>query len=100
MQPPSSTSADPTAAEPALDDIEQQLWRRRMRWTGGMLLVWFAVTFVVSYFARDLSVVVWGWPLSFWVAAQGALIVYLVLVLVFARRMGRLDEERDAQSGR
>ena len=38
----------------------------------------------------------WGWPLSFWVAAQGALLVYMGLVVAYALRMGRIDEERDA----
>ena len=76
-------------------DLEQRLWRRRMRVTGGLLAVWFAVTFGVAFFARELSLVVFGWPLSFWVAAQGALLVYMALVVVYARRMGRIDEERD-----
>jgi len=66
-----------------------------MRVTGWLLVVWFAVTFGVSFFARELSMLVLGWPLSFWVAAQGALLVYMTLVVVFAHRMGRIDEERD-----
>lgn len=92
-------STQPSAATPpqnrALDDLERGLWRRRMHATGWLVAVWFAVTFGVSFFARELNVVVFGWPLSFWVAAQGALLVYMALVVVFARRMGRLDEERD-----
>ena len=88
-------SADVSPRNRALDDLEQRLWRRRMRVTGWLLAAWFAVTFGVSFFARELNVVVFGWPLSFWVAAQGALLVYMALVVVFARRMGQLDEERD-----
>jgi len=76
-------------------NLEQRLWRRRMRVTGGLVAVWFAVTFGVAFFARELDFVVFGWPLSFWVAAQGALLVYMALVVVYARRMGRIDEERD-----
>lgn len=98
MQPTSPSvpvSATASLQNGALDDLEQRLWRRRMRATGWLLAVWFAVTFGVSFFARELDVVVLGWPLSFWVAAQGALIVYMVLVVVFARQMGRFDEERD-----
>jgi putative solute:sodium symporter small subunit len=90
---PTPPSAPSSAA--SLDDLEQRLWRRRMRVTGGLLAVWFAVTFGVAFFARGLSLVVFGWPLSFWVAAQGALLVYMALVVVYARRMGRIDEERD-----
>jgi len=95
------SSADPSAAASprnrALDDLEQRLWRRRMRITGWLLAAWFAVTFGVSFFARELNVVVLGWPVSFWVAAQGALLVYMALVVVFARQMGRLDDLRDEE---
>jgi len=98
MQPTPPSAATSVAALPrdkTLDDLEQRLWRRRMRVTGWLLAVWFGVTFGVSFFARELSVVVFGWPLSFWVAAQGALLVYMVLVVVFVRQMGRIDKERD-----
>ncbi len=98
MQPTPPSAAVSTDVSPqngALDDLEQRLWRRRMRVTGWLLAAWFAVTFGVSFFARELSVVVFGWPLSFWVAAQGALLIYMALVVVFARRMGRIDDERD-----
>lgn len=96
--PPSAAlSADVSPENRALDDLEQRLWRRRMRVTGWLLAAWFAVTFGVSFFARELRVVVFGWPLSFWVAAQGALLVYMALVVGFARQMGRLDEERDEE---
>ena len=95
------SSADPLAAASpqnrALDDLEQRLWRQRMRITGWLLATWFVVTFGVSFFARELNVVVLGWPVSFWVAAQGALLVYMALVVVFARQMGRLDELRDEE---
>ena len=37
-----------------------------------LLAIWFVVTFVVAYFARDLTFNFFGWPFSFWVAAQGA----------------------------
>lgn len=66
-------------------------WRRRQRVTVALLAVWFAVTFGVAYFARELNGIVFGWPFSFWVAAQGAAIVYLVLVCVYARWMAQLD---------
>ncbi len=96
--PPSATmSAAESARSGASDELEQRVWRRRMRVTGWLLAAWFAVTFGVTYFARELNVVVLGWPLSFWVAAQGALLVYMVLVVVFARQMGRLDQERDEE---
>ena len=50
-----------------------------------------AVTFLVAFFARELSFSFFGWPFSFWMAAQGAPLMYLVLVLVYAAAMNRLD---------
>jgi putative solute:sodium symporter small subunit len=79
--------------------VERVMWRRRMRITGWLLAIWFIVTFGVSFFARELSIVVAGWPVSFWMASQGALLVYVALVVFYARRMGRLDEERHAALG-
>jgi len=66
-------------------------WRANLRLTAGLLLVWFGVTFGVSYFARDLSFNFFGWPFSFWMAAQGAPLVYCLIVGWYARRMGQLD---------
>ena len=70
-----------------------QHWRKNLSVTGALLAVWFIVTFVVSFFARDLSFTFFGWPFSFWVAGQGALVVYVAIVAFYAQRMNRLDRE-------
>ena len=71
---------------------QRAYWRRTLRLTAALMVVWFVVTFGVAFFARDLSFHFFGWPFSFWVGAQGALIVYVLLVAVYARAMARLDE--------
>jgi len=73
------------------DDTARQRWRSCLRITGWLIGVGIAVTFGVAFFARELSFSVFGWPFSFWVASQGAPVVYLVLVCVYARAMHRLD---------
>jgi putative solute:sodium symporter small subunit len=73
-------------------DSAQRRWRSSQRATAGALVVWFVVTFVVAFFARDLSAAVFGWPVGFWVAAQGAPLLYLALVGIYARRTRQLDE--------
>ncbi|MBL0727554.1 DUF4212 domain-containing protein [Piscinibacter sp. HJYY11] len=72
---------------------EQQrtYWRANLRVTGLLVAVWFFVTFVIGWFARDLDFSFFGWPFSFWVAAQGALIVYVLIIGFYAWYMGRLD---------
>lgn len=55
-------------------------WHRNLLWIALGLSVWFTVTFVIAWLARDLAFEVAGWPFSFWVAAQGAPLVYLLVV--------------------
>lgn len=59
--------------------------------TALLLLIWFGVSFGVSYFARELSFEFFGWPFSFWMASQGALVVYGLIIAFYAWYMGSLD---------
>ena len=76
-----------------LSERHHEYWRKTLRVTGVLLAIWFVVTFVIGYFARDLNFTFFGWPFSFWVAAQGALIVYVVIIWFYARYMGKLDQQ-------
>ena len=76
-----------------VDAKRQEYWRRNLRITGILLAIWFFVTYVVGFFARDLSFNFFGWPFSFWVGAQGALIVYVGIIWYYASYMNRLDNE-------
>jgi putative solute:sodium symporter small subunit len=83
---------------PSADTLRAR-WRACLRLTAWLLAIGAAVTFGVAFVARDLSGDVLGWPFSFWVAAQGAPIVYLVLVVVYARAMRRLDARHGVSEG-
>ena len=76
-----------------LSDKHTRYWRKNLRITGLLMGVWFGVTFGLVYFARDITFTFFGWPFSFWVAAQGALLVYCLIVWFYARYMNRLDVE-------
>ena len=69
----------------------QEYWRKNLRITGLLLALWFFVTFVVIFFARDLMFSFFGWSFSFWVAGQGALVVYCLIIWFYARYMEKLD---------
>ena len=75
----------------------QEYWRRNLNITAILLVIWFVVTFVIGYFARDLSFSFFGWPFSFWVGAQGALVVYMLIIWFYARYMNNLDREYGVQ---
>jgi putative solute:sodium symporter small subunit len=76
-----------------LSERHRQYWSKNLRITAVLLAIWFFVTFGIGYFARDLNFTFFGWPFSFWVGAQGALIVYVVIIWYYARYMNKLDQE-------
>jgi putative solute:sodium symporter small subunit len=70
----------------------QRHWQRSRRLTMALLALWLATSFCTIFFARDLAgLTVFGWPLSFYLAAQGASLTYLAILGVYAWRMARLD---------
>ncbi|HEU4460019.1 MAG TPA: DUF4212 domain-containing protein [Methylibium sp.] len=74
-----------------VDGHSQRHWRATRRLTAALLALWFVASFVMAFFARELDVVLFGWPFSFYMAAQGSLFVFLLIVVVYARAMDRLD---------
>jgi putative solute:sodium symporter small subunit len=69
----------------------QEYWQKALRLSMTLLLIWVAVSFGLSYFARELNFEFFGWPFSFYMAAQGSLIIYGLLIAFYAFAMNRLD---------
>ena len=68
-------------------------WQRTRRMTLWLLLAWFAVTFSAIFFARSLSAyTLLGWPISFFMAAQGSILIYVAIIAIYALRMRALDK--------
>ena len=80
-----------------LTESHRHYWRKNLNITSILLVIWFLVTFGVGYFARDLNFTFFGWPFSFWVGSQGALIVYVLIIWYYARYMNKLDIEHGVQ---
>jgi len=76
-----------------LTETHRRYWQKNLNITAWLMMIWFVVTFVVSFFARDLNFTFLGWPFSFWMAAQGSLIIYVVIIWFYARYMNQLDQE-------
>lgn len=65
-----------------------------LMWT--MLGIWFVASFLVHMFAPSLnSIRILGFPLGFYMAAQGSLIVFVVMLFWFARKQNQIDEDYD-----
>ena len=71
----------------------QEYWRKNLRITMILLAIWFIVTFVVGWYARELSFTFFGWTFAFWMGAQGALAIYVIIIWYYAHYMNKLDQE-------
>jgi len=72
----------------------QSYWGKtsKLMWT--ILALWFFFSFVVHFFALSLNEIrVLGFPLGFYMAAQGSLIAFVVLCFWNASAQNKIDEE-------
>ncbi len=83
-----------------LTDKHQEYWRRNLRITAILLAIWFVVTFVIGWFARDWSAItILGFPFPFYMGAQGSLIIYVLIIWYYAHYMNKLDLEYGVHEG-
>jgi putative solute:sodium symporter small subunit len=83
-----------------LTEKHKEYWGRNLKITAVLLLIWFLVTFVMGYFAVPLAEInFFGWPLSFYMAAQGSLIIYVAILYYYAKKMRQLDVEYGVDEG-
>jgi len=77
-----------------LTEKHRQYWKKNLRLTAALLTIWFVVTFVVGWFARDLqNITILGFPLPFYMGAQGSLVIYVLIIGYYAWAMNKLDRE-------
>ena len=58
------------------------------------LTIWFIFSFVVHWFASNLNQITFiGFPLGFYMAAQGSLIVFVVQLFIFSKQQEKVDRE-------
>ncbi|MGH6751381.1 MAG: DUF4212 domain-containing protein [Bradyrhizobium sp.] len=78
----------------------QEYWSRNLKLTVVLLAIWFVVTYVMAWFAIPLAEInFFGWPFSFYMAAQGSLIIYVLIIWYYARSMQKLDVEYGVDEG-
>ena len=76
-----------------LTEKHQEYWSKTLRLTAVLLAIWFIVTYVVGFYARELSFNFLGWPFAFYMGAQGSLIIYILIIWYYSRTMNKLDQE-------
>ena len=77
-------------------DISQKEvhWQRTRSLMIVHLVIWFVFSYVVNWFAPQLNKISFmHFPLGFYMAAQGSLIVFVVQLFVFAKQQEKIDRE-------
>ena len=83
-----------------LTELHRSYWGKNLKITAILLVIWFVVTFVMIFFARELATInFFGWPLSFYMAAQGSLIIYVCIIGFYAVHMRKLDVAHGVDEG-
>ena len=83
-----------------LTEKHQEYWRKNLVITAVLLAVWFLVTFVEAWFARELNAITFfGFPFGFYMSAQGSLVIYVLIIGIYAWYMTGLDKEFGVDEG-
>ena len=75
---------------------EEAHWRKTTRLMLIHLAIWFFFGFVIHMFVYALNKVtipILGFPLGFYMAAQGSLIVFVTQLFLFAKQQDKIDRE-------
>lgn len=83
-----------------LTQKHQEYWHKNLVVTAILLFIWFVVTFVEGWYARELnSINLFGFPLGFYMSAQGSLAIYVAIIWCYQHYMNKLDIEYGVQEG-
>ena len=83
-------------AQPDSKANEEAHWQKTTRLMFINLGVWFFFGYVIHFFVVPLNKIiipVLGFPLGFYMAAQGSLIVFVVMLFVFAKQQEKIDRD-------
>jgi len=69
-------------------------WQRTRNLMFIHLAIWFVFSFVVHWFAPELNKMAFlHFPVGFYMAAQGSLVVFVIQLFVFSKQQDRIDRE-------
>ena len=72
-------------------------WSANLRLLITLLVIWFVVSYGFGIILVDVlnTISLGGYKLGFWFAQQGSMYTFLVLIYIYAIRMGQLDRKYD-----
>jgi len=76
-----------------MDNLEQH-WAETRGLTTWILILWFIFSMGIFFFANSLnSFTFFGWPFGFYMAAQGSLVIFVVLIVVLNIKQEKIDDK-------
>jgi putative solute:sodium symporter small subunit len=80
-----------------MDKSGEAYWKAVLTLIAQVLAVWFFVSFGCGILFADAlnSFSIGGYPLGFWFAQQGSMYCFVIMIFVYAKLMGNLDEKFD-----
>ena len=74
---------------------KQAYWRYNVKLTTVLLVIWFVVTYIISGIMAGWlnNYTILGFPLGYYMAAQGSLAIFVIEIAVYAKLMNAKDEQ-------
>jgi putative solute:sodium symporter small subunit len=91
-----SSSAKSSTTQSSTTENEQAHWKKTTNLMLAHLGIWFFFGYIIHMFVGPLNKIVIpivGFPLGFYMAAQGSLIVFVVMLFMFAKQQNKIDRE-------
>ncbi len=92
---PAQSGQDAAAREARVRAANERYWGKSCRLIAGLLVVWFSVSFGCGILFRDAldqyMLPGTGFPLGFWFAQQGAIMIFVLLIGLYVILASRLD---------
>jgi len=94
----------PTAIDQPADETSLEAranadayWRANVRLLISLIAIWFAASFGCGILFRDVldQYSLGGYPLGFWFAQQGAVYVFIALIVFYVVQMKRIERKYD-----
>lgn len=70
-------------------------WRATIKLTVSLLIVWFLASYGAGILFREAldSFKIGGAPLGFWFAQNGAIYIFLALIVIYCQQMTKLEKK-------
>lgn len=79
-------------------------WKKNLRWLGFFLAIWFFASFGCGILFRDWLdahfPAIGHAPFGFWMAQQGSIVCFVVILITYSIVMNRLDTQYNKSIGK